>query len=54
MVRNSEKAIKQLGGEIAKLRKADPALKLHVVGHTDAVGGIDAILNAAVRSSGAG
>lgn len=27
--------------EIAKLLQADPALKLHVVGHTDNVGGLD-------------
>jgi outer membrane protein OmpA-like peptidoglycan-associated protein len=36
----SEQAI----GEIAKLLKADPGLKVHVVGHTDAVGGVDANL----------
>jgi OmpA-OmpF porin, OOP family len=29
-------------GEIAKLLKSDPALKIHVVGHTDNVGGVDA------------
>ena len=29
-------------GEIAKLLTADPALKIHVVGHTDNVGGVDA------------
>ena len=29
-------------GEIAKLLKADPSLKIHVVGHTDNVGDIDA------------
>ena len=28
-------------GEIAKLLAADPTLKIHVVGHTDNVGGID-------------
>lgn len=28
-------------GEIAKLLKADPSLKIHVVGHTDNVGGVD-------------
>lgn len=28
-------------GEIAKLLKADPALKIHVVGHTDNVGDVD-------------
>jgi outer membrane protein OmpA-like peptidoglycan-associated protein len=37
----SEQAI----GEIAKLLKADPGLKVFVVGHTDAVGGVDANLN---------
>jgi outer membrane protein OmpA-like peptidoglycan-associated protein len=31
-------------GEIAKLLKADPGLKLHVVGHTDSVGSVDANL----------
>jgi len=31
-------------GEIAKLLKADAGLKLHVVGHTDSVGGVDANL----------
>lgn len=31
-------------GEIAKLLKGDPGLKLHVVGHTDSVGGVDANL----------
>jgi OOP family OmpA-OmpF porin len=36
----SESAI----GEIAKLLKAEPALKLYVVGHTDAVGSVDANL----------
>jgi OmpA-OmpF porin, OOP family len=34
----------QAVGEIAKLLKADPALKVHVVGHTDKVGGMDANL----------
>jgi OmpA-OmpF porin, OOP family len=34
----------QAVGEIAKLLKADPALKIHVVGHTDNVGAIDANL----------
>ena len=29
-------------GEIAKLLKADPALKVHVVGHTDSVGTVEA------------
>jgi outer membrane protein OmpA-like peptidoglycan-associated protein len=28
-------------GEIAKLLKGDPGLKVNVVGHTDSVGGID-------------
>jgi len=28
-------------GEIAKLLEADPGLKIHVVGHTDNVGGVD-------------
>jgi len=28
-------------GEIAKLLKADPGLKLYVVGHTDSVGGVE-------------
>ena len=36
----SEQAI----GEIAKLLKADPALKVYVVGHTDNVGALDANL----------
>jgi OOP family OmpA-OmpF porin len=36
----SEQAI----GEIAQLFKAAPGLKLYVVGHTDAVGGVDANL----------
>jgi OOP family OmpA-OmpF porin len=31
-------------GEIAKLLKADPVLKLYVVGHTDTVGGVEANL----------
>jgi outer membrane protein OmpA-like peptidoglycan-associated protein len=31
----------QAVGEIAKLLKADPTLKIHVVGHTDNVGGVD-------------
>lgn len=31
-------------GEIARLLKADADLKLHVVGHTDSVGGVDANL----------
>lgn len=31
-------------GEIAKLLKGDAGLKLHVVGHTDSVGGVDANL----------
>jgi OmpA-OmpF porin, OOP family len=50
-------------GEIAKLLKADPALKIHVVGHTDNVGGVDsnirlsqeraeAVLQALVRDQG--
>jgi outer membrane protein OmpA-like peptidoglycan-associated protein len=34
----------QAVGEIAKLLKADPALKIHVIGHTDNVGAIDADL----------
>ena len=29
-------------GEVARLLKADPGLKVFVVGHTDAVGGVDA------------
>ncbi len=50
-------------GEIAKLLKADPDLKIHVVGHTDNVGGVDsniklsqeraeAVLQALVRDHG--
>ena len=50
-------------GEIAKLLKADPGLKIHVVGHTDNVGGVDsniklsqdraeAVLQALVRDHG--
>ena len=50
-------------GEIAKLLKADPALKLYVVGHTDNVGGVEsniklsqdraeAVLQALVREHG--
>jgi OmpA-OmpF porin, OOP family len=50
-------------GEIAKLLKADPGLKLGVVGHTDNVGGVDsniklshsradAVLQALVREHG--
>jgi outer membrane protein OmpA-like peptidoglycan-associated protein len=50
-------------GEIAKLLKADPSLKVHVVGHTDNVGGVDgniklsqdraeAVLQALVRDHG--
>ena len=50
-------------GEIAKLLKADPALKLYVVGHTDNVGGVDsniklsqdraeAVMQALVREHG--
>ena len=50
-------------GEIAKLLKADPALKVHVVGHTDNVGGMDpnialskaraeAVLQSLVRDQG--
>jgi OmpA-OmpF porin, OOP family len=31
----------QAVGEIAKLLKADPNLKIHVVGHTDNVGGVE-------------
>lgn len=31
-------------GEIAKMLKADPALKLYVVGHTDNVGGVESNL----------
>lgn len=34
----------QAVGEIAKLLKADGGLKLHVVGHTDAVGGVESNL----------
>jgi outer membrane protein OmpA-like peptidoglycan-associated protein len=50
-------------GEIAKLLEADPGLKIHVVGHTDNVGGVDsniklsqdraeAVLQALVRDHG--
>jgi OOP family OmpA-OmpF porin len=50
-------------GEIAKLLKADPGLNIHVVGHTDNVGGVDsniklsqdraeAVLQALVRDHG--
>jgi len=50
-------------GEIAKLLKADPSLKIHVVGHTDNVGSVDgnvklsqeraeAVLQALVRDHG--
>jgi OOP family OmpA-OmpF porin len=50
-------------GEIAKLLKADPSLKIYVVGHTDNVGGVDsnmtlsqgraeAVLQALVRDHG--
>jgi len=50
-------------GEIAKLLTADPGLKIHVVGHTDNVGGVDgniklsqdraeAVLQALVRDHG--
>ncbi len=50
-------------GEIAKLLKADPGLKIHVVGHTDNTGGVDsniklsqeraeAVLQALVRDHG--
>ena len=50
-------------GEIAKLLKADPGLKIHVVGHTDNVGDVDsniklsqdraeAVLQALVRDHG--
>ena len=50
-------------GEIAKLLKADPGLKIYVVGHTDNVGGVDsniklsqdraeAVLQALVRDHG--
>jgi OmpA-OmpF porin, OOP family len=50
-------------GEIAKLLTADPTLKIHVVGHTDNVGGMDgnivlskaraeAVLQALVRDHG--
>jgi OOP family OmpA-OmpF porin len=50
-------------GEISKLLKADPVLKLHVVGHTDSVGSVEAnlklsqeraeaVLQALVRSQG--
>ncbi|MGA2587465.1 MAG: OmpA family protein [Candidatus Aminicenantales bacterium] len=50
-------------GEIAKLLQADPGLKIHVVGHTDNVGGVDgniklsqdraeAVLQALVRDHG--
>ena len=50
-------------GEIAKLLNADPGLKIHVVGHTDNVGGVDsniklsqdraeAVLQALVRDHG--
>ena len=50
-------------GEIAKLLNADPSLKIHVVGHTDNVGGVDsniklsqdraeAVLQALVRDHG--
>jgi outer membrane protein OmpA-like peptidoglycan-associated protein len=50
-------------GEIAKLLKADPTLKIHVVGHTDNVGDVDsntklskdrgeAVLQALVRDHG--
>jgi len=50
-------------GEIAKLLKADPSLKVYVVGHTDNVGGVDsnlklsqdrgeAVLQALVRDYG--
>jgi len=53
----------QAVGEIAKLLTADPSLKIHVVGHTDNVGGIDgniklsqdraaAVLQALVRDHG--
>jgi outer membrane protein OmpA-like peptidoglycan-associated protein len=57
----SEQAI----GEIAKLLKSDASLKVHVVGHTDNVGGLDAnmklsrdradaIVQALVRAHGIG
>jgi OmpA-OmpF porin, OOP family len=50
-------------GEIAKLLKGDPGLKIHVVGHTDNVGGVDsniklsqeraeAVLQALIRDHG--
>ena len=50
-------------GEIAKLLKADPNLKIHVVGHTDNVGGVEsnialskaraeAVMQALVRDQG--
>ena len=53
----------QAMGEIAKLLEADPTLKIHVVGHTDNVGGVDgniklsqdraeAVLQALVRDHG--
>jgi OmpA-OmpF porin, OOP family len=35
--------------EIAKLLQADPALKLHVVGHTDNVGGLAANMDLSKR-----
>ncbi len=49
--------------EIAKLLKSDPGLKIHVVGHTDNVGGVDsniklsqsraeAVIQALVRNNG--
>jgi len=53
----------QAVGEVAKLLTADPGLKVHVVGHTDNVGGVDsnlklsqdradAVLQALVRDHG--
>jgi outer membrane protein OmpA-like peptidoglycan-associated protein len=41
IILSSQPESAQAIGEIAKLLTADPGLKIHVVGHTDNVGGVD-------------